>query len=274
MQSAMSWRHNADVETLLITDAGGVRTITLNRPDSLNAVTEQMTTELQSALKDVLKTKTVRCIVLTGAGRAFCAGQDVKSLREQSDRGTPMDFAADLRRRYNPVILRLRSLEIPVVAAINGVAAGAGWSLALAADIRIASDKASFVAAFSKIGLIPDSGMTWMLPRLVGLSRALEIAWLSDPVTPDRALGMGLVNQVVPHETLMDETNKIAARLAAGATRGFGFTKRAMNAAYANDLEPQLEYEAQLQAAASQTRDHHEGVQAFLNRREAQFQGE
>ena len=262
------------MDTLLITDDGGVRSITLNRPDALNAVTEQMTAELQSALKEVAKTRSVRCLVLTGAGRAFCAGQDVKSLREQAERGTPMDFAGDLRRRYNPVIQRLRSLEIPVLAAVNGVAAGAGWSLALAADLRIASSKATFVAAFSKIGLIPDSGMTWILPRLVGVSRALEIAWLSDPIPADRAAAWGLVNQVVEPEQLAEATAALAKRLAAGATRGFGLTKRAINLALVNELDAQLEYEAQLQAAASRSRDHAEGVQAFLNRREPQFSGE
>lgn len=185
-----------------------------------------------------------------------------------------MDFAGDLRRRYNPVIQRLRSLEIPVLAAVNGVAAGAGWSLALAADLRIASSKATFVAAFSKIGLIPDSGMTWILPRLVGVSRALEIAWLSDPIPADRAAAWGLVNQVVEPEQLAEATAALAKRLAAGATRGFGLTKRAINLALVNELDAQLEYEAQLQAAASRSRDHAEGVQAFLNRREPQFSGE
>lgn len=262
------------METLLVQDDAGVRTVTLNRPDALNAVTEQMTAELQTVLKQTARDRSVRCLVLTGAGRAFCAGQDVKSLQSQADAGARLDFAAALRQRYNPVIQRLRTLEIPVIASVNGVAAGAGWSLALACDLRIASDRAKFVAAFSKIGLIPDSGMTFLLPRLVGVSRALEIAWLSDLLSAEQALNLGLVNRVVPQDQLADETQALAARLAASATRGLGLTKRAMNAAFDHDLAGQLEYEAQLQGVAGGTRDHAEGVQAFLLKRPAKFTGE
>lgn len=262
------------METLLIENDAGVRTITLNRADALNAVTEQMTSELQAALKDTGRDRSVRCLVLTGAGRAFCAGQDVKSLRDRAKNATPTEFTAELRRRYNPVVQKLQSLEIPVVASINGVAAGAGWSLALACDLRLASDKATFVSAFSKIGLIPDSGMTYTLPRLVGPARALEIAWLSDPIPVQQALAWGLVNQVVPHDKLVEATADWARRLASSATRCLAMTKRAMAASFTNALAEQLEYEAQLQGAAGQTRDHEEGVQAFLEKRPAAFRGE
>jgi 2-(1,2-epoxy-1,2-dihydrophenyl)acetyl-CoA isomerase len=262
------------METLLIHDQDGVRTITLNRPESLNAVTERMTAELAAALKDAGRDRSVRCLVLTGAGRAFCVGQDVKSLRQQADAGVPMDFAAALRQRYNPVVSRLYGLEIPTVAGLNGVAAGAGWSLALACDLRVAADTATFVSAFTKIGLLPDSGMTQTLPRLVGMARALEVAWLSDPIPAAQALAWGLVNQVVPADQVAAATATLAARLAQSATRGLAMTKRAFRASFDHTLEEQLEYEAQLQGAAGQTSDHREGVQAFLNKRAPQFTGE
>lgn len=263
------------MNTLLIHDDDqGIRTITLNRPEALNAVTEEMTTELSAALKEAAKTKSVRCLVLTGAGRAFCVGQDLKTLRDSAEKGTPMDFAAALRQRYNPIIERLADMPMPVLASVNGVAAGAGWSLALAADLRIASDKASFVSAFSKIGLIPDSGMTQTLTRLVGPSRALEIAWLSDGMSAEHARQWGLVNQVVEDARLGEATTELARRLAASATKALVMTRRAVRAALGNDLPAQLEYEAQLQGAAGATRDHQEGVAAFLGKRAAVFTGE
>lgn len=262
------------METILVTHDAGIRTITLNRPDRYNAVTEQMTTELQSALKDAGKDKSVRCLVLTGAGKAFCSGQDVGVMKERLEKGEPMDFAAALRRRYNPIVQALRTIEVPVIASVNGVAAGAGWSLALACDLRIASDKASFVGAFSKIGVIPDSGMTWLLPRLVGFAKALEIAWIGEPIPAAQALTLGLVHRVVEAEKLSEATNVLARQLADGPTKGLGLTKRALNAAYDNDLLQQLEYEAQLQGVAGHTKDHTEGVQAFLAKRAPNFTGE
>jgi len=261
------------METIQVTDAAGVRTITLNRPESLNAVNEAMTSELASALKDAGRDASVRCLVLTGSGRAFCVGQDVKSLKTQAAAGTPMDFAAALRRRYNPVVQRLMSLEIPTIAGINGVAAGAGWSLALACDLRVAVDSASFVSAFSKIGLLPDSGMTMTLPRLVGYSRALEIIWLSDPITAAQAQSLGLVNQVVEQAKFGEILTALATRLGASATRGLAMAKRAVGASFYNDPDAQLEYEAQLQGAAGQTSDHGEGVAAFLEKRAPRFTG-
>ncbi len=258
-------------ETIATNDQDGVRTITLNRPDDLNAIDDRVTSELQKELKGVARDRSVRCLVLTGAGRAFCAGQDLKAA-SAGDR--PMDFAAALRRRYNPVIVGLRGLEIPTIASINGVAAGAGWSLALACDLRIASAKAKFVPAFGGIGLVPDSGMTFTLPRLVGWSKALEIAWLGDAISAESALESGLVNRVVEPNELATATWDWAERLAKGPTRGMGLTKRAINASFSNDLAAQLEYEAHMQGIAGRTKDYGEGVQAFIEKRPAEFIGE
>jgi 2-(1,2-epoxy-1,2-dihydrophenyl)acetyl-CoA isomerase len=262
------------METILVTDDAGVRTITLNRPDAMNAATEQMLSELNGTLKDTAKDKSVRCLVLTATGRAFCVGQDIGLMKSKFETGETMDFATLLRKGYNAIIEKMNDLEIPVIASINGVAAGAGWSLALAADMRIASDKAAFVAAFSKIGVIPDSGFTQTLPRLVGLARALEIVWMNDKISAEQALAWGLVNKVVPADQLAATTIEMAAQLAQCATRALGMTKRAMIAAFENDLAAQLELEAQLQAAAGATRDHREGVAAFLEKRAPVFTGE
>lgn len=258
-------------ETLQSATDGGVRTITLNRPDDLNSIDDRVTKELQTELRAIAKDRTVRCLVLTGAGRGFCAGQDLKSVTERKG---PFDFTEALRKRYNPVIAALKSLEIPTLASINGVAAGAGWSLALACDLRIASTKAKFVSAFSKIGLVPDSGMTWTLPRLVGLSKALEIAWIGDPISAETALQLGLVNRLAEPEELSKVTTEWATSLARSATKGLGLTKRAMYAALGNDLDAQLEYEAQLQGVAGKTKDYAEGVKAFIEKRPAEFTGE
>src|SRR5579883_1056005 len=188
-------------ETLLIDDAQGVRTITMNRPESLNALNEALKAELADALKAAERDDTVRCLVLTGAGRAFCSGADLKEASAQQK-----SYGESLRRAYNPIILRLRTIEKPVIAAVNGVAAGAGCSLALACDLRVASDKASFIEAFVKVGLVPDSGATYLLPRMVGLSKALEMAMTGDPLDAGTALSLGLASRVVPGEELMAAT--------------------------------------------------------------------
>lgn len=258
-------------ETILASSQAGVRTITLNRPEDLNAIDDRVTSELQAELKNVARDRSVRCLVLTGAGRAFCSGQDLKSVTKREG---PFDFAEALRRRYNPIVSGLRTLTIPTLASVNGVAAGAGWSLALACDLRIASKQAKFVSAFSKIGLLPDSGMTWVLPRLVGLARALEIAWMSDPIPAETALQWGLVNRLTEPDQLAAATAEWAAALSRSATRGLMLTKRAMLAGLASDLEGQLETEALLQGVAGNTKDYAEGVKAFIEKRTPEFKGE
>jgi 2-(1,2-epoxy-1,2-dihydrophenyl)acetyl-CoA isomerase len=248
----------------------GVATITLNRPDALNALTVPMKRALLDAFRAVERDAAVRAVILTGAGRAFCAGQDLRERLEPD--AAPL--GVEVRERYNPIIRAMRALPKPIVAAINGVAAGAGASLAMAADIRIAADTASFALAFGRVGLVPDSGATWLLPRLVGVTRAAELALLGDPVPAADAVRLGLVGRVVPAAELATEASAIAARLAAGAPRAMALTKRALNAAWDHDLDAALEYEAHLQDTAGRTKDHAEGLAAFMEKRPPRFTGE
>lgn len=256
-------------EMILTALEGGVLTITLNRPEVLNAVNEQLSTELGEALRFAERTAEVRAVILTGAGRGFCSGQDLRDRAVEE----PVAYGDSVRQRYNPIVLKLRTIEKPIIAAVNGVAAGAGCNLALAADLRIASDRASFIEVFSRIGLIPDSGGTFFLPRLIGLGKATELAFTADPVDATEALHLGLVNRVVPHEELMSATLELARRFAEGPTRGFGLTKRGFNMGLALSLEATLEYEAHLQTIAGRTADHHEGVAAFVEKRRPRFEG-
>ena len=256
-------------ETVLTAFEDGVLTITLNRPDVLNAINEQLTADLAEATRLAERTPEVRCLVLTGAGRGFCSGQD---LRDRAGAGDA-SYGDSLRRRYNPIILRMRTMEKPVIAAVNGVAAGAGCNLALAADLRIASDRASFIEVFSRVGLIPDSGGTFTLPRLVGLAKAMELAYTGDSIDAAEALRLGLVNRMVPHDALAAASADLARRLAEGPTRGFGLTKRAFNYALNASLDAALEYEAHMQDLAGRTADHREGVAAFLGKRRPRFEG-
>ena len=247
-----------------------VATVTLNRPDALNSLTVPMKQELLAAFRHVERDASVRAVILTGAGRAFCAGQDLKE-RLQPD-AAPL--GVELRERYNPIIRAMRSLPKPIIGAINGVAAGAGASLAMACDIRIAADTASFALAFGRVGLVPDSGATWFLPRLVGATRAAEIALLGDPVSAADAERIGLVGRVVAAAELATEARAVAARLAAGAPRAIALTKRALDTAWGRDLDAALAYEAHLQDMAGRTTDHQEGMAAFLEKRPPSFSGE
>lgn len=247
-----------------------VATLTLDRPDALNALTIRLKHELLTALRVADRDREVRAIVITGAGRAFCAGQD---LGERSQPGAP-SLGEELRERYNPLIRALRASSKPIVASVNGVAAGAGVSLALGCDLRIASDAASFVLAFGRIGLVPDSGATWFLPRLVGSARAAEIALLGDPLSADDAARVGLVTRVVAAGSLADESAAVARRLAALAPRAVALTKRALERAWIVSLDEQLEYEAYLQQLAGATADHAEGLAAFAQKRPPRFRGE
>jgi 2-(1,2-epoxy-1,2-dihydrophenyl)acetyl-CoA isomerase len=257
-------------DTVLRNVADGVLTLTLNRPDALNAFTIEMKEELLAALKDAGRDKTVRVVILTGAGRAFSAGQDLKERQAPGVVG----LGTELRLRYNPIILAMRRLEKPIIGAINGVAAGAGISIALACDIVIAAENATFIEAFSRVGLVPDTGSTWFLPRLVGPARAAEMMFTGDPVDAATAERIGLINRVVPADRLMDETHALAARLAKSAPIALALAKRALNRALESSLEEALEFEAQLQSIAGRSADHAEGVAAFVEKRPARFNGE
>jgi 2-(1,2-epoxy-1,2-dihydrophenyl)acetyl-CoA isomerase len=255
-------------ETLLYGKQSGVATITLNRPQALNAFNEQMNRELFDALKDADRDGETRSIVITGSGRAFCAGQDLKA-RTRDQRGS---LGASLREKYNPIILQIRRTEKIVIAAVNGVAAGAGCNLALSCDLRLASEDAKFIEAFVRVGLGPDCGGSFFLPRLVGLGKAMELLLLGEPIEAREALTLGLVTQVAPAGELAEATRKIAERLARGP-RSVGLIKRAVNRTLLPELESQLEYEACLQEIAGRSADYEEGVRAFLEKRSAVFTG-
>jgi 2-(1,2-epoxy-1,2-dihydrophenyl)acetyl-CoA isomerase len=258
-----------DYETILYTLDEGVLTITLNRPDVLNAFNRKMTDEIQDALKKAERDSAVRCIVFTGAGRAFSSGEDLKARTAEGN----SDFGSTLRDRYNPIVLKMRNIEKPVLGSINGVAAGAGCSLALACDMRIASEKARFIEVFVRVGLVPDSGSSFFLPRLVGLGKALEMAFLGDEVGAEDALRLGLVNRVVPPDELETATHELALRLAKGPTKAIGLAKRAINRALHMDLEQILDYEVYAQETAGASADHREGLAAFAEKRPPNFAG-
>jgi 2-(1,2-epoxy-1,2-dihydrophenyl)acetyl-CoA isomerase len=263
-----------DYQTVKTEAVHGVLWITLNRPEKLNAFNEQMGADLLEAIKEAEKSQEVRCLVLTGEGRAFSVGEDLGSNMELYQSGKPIHLGEVLKRKYNPIVQRLRKIEKPVVAAVNGVTAGAGLGLALACDVRAASDKASFHEAFIKVGLAPDSGTSFWLTRILGLGRAMEVGLLGEPITASKALGMGLVNWVFPEDGFRAEVTKIAERLANGPTRAMGLTKRALNRAVVVDLDSSLEYEMYLQDIAGRTRDHVEGVKSFFEKREPSFTGQ
>jgi 2-(1,2-epoxy-1,2-dihydrophenyl)acetyl-CoA isomerase len=247
----------------------GVGRITLNRPDVLNSFNMPMAKELQQALDDCANDKMVRSVLLTGAGRAFCAGQDLAAAIAPG-----ADIKVIVREQYNPIILKIRNIEKPVVCAVNGVAAGAGANIAFACDIVLSATSASYIQSFSKIGLVPDSAGTFFLPRLIGLQRATALTMLADKITAQQALEFGLIYKVFPDDTLMAEALKMAENLAQMPTKGLGLTKRLLNASLNNTLEQQLDLEGELQAEAAKTYDNAEGVKAFLEKRKPEFKGE
>ncbi len=249
--------------------AGNYAKITLNRPEVLNSFNGAMAAEMQQALDECAVNKAIRSVLITGAGRAFCAGQDLASVTEKN-----FNLQDTVKKCYNPIILKIRLLEKPVICAVNGVAAGAGANIALACDIVIAGSSASFIQAFSKIGLIPDSGGTFFLPRLIGWQRASALIMMGDKVTAEQALQMGMIYKVFADEQLAGESEKIAAHLAAMPTRGLWLTKQLLNNSMHSDLNTQLYMEEQLQGEAGNTADYREGIDAFLNKRKPLFKGE
>jgi 2-(1,2-epoxy-1,2-dihydrophenyl)acetyl-CoA isomerase len=257
-------------ETILYETQAGVATITLNRPDSLNAFNDQMIAECRDAFKQAGRDPGVRCIVITGNGRAFSSGQDLKDVRSREGE---FSIGEHLRHGYNKLVSQMIALEKPIVAGVNGIAAGAGCGVALAADLRIASEKASFMLAFSRVGLIPDSGSTWTLPRLIGYSRAYEMAITADRIPAEKALSWGMVNEVVPAEQLLEVVAAWAGTLATGPTLAYGLTKRAMRRADGQTLDEALAYESHIQEIAGRSQDSKEGVQAFIDKREPEFKG-
>ena len=250
---------------------GGVATITLDRPDALNALTVEMKLALLEAVEKAAADAAVRAVVLTGAGRGFCVGQD---LREHADGLAAGDTKlATVSEHYNPIVLALTSLQKPVVAAVNGMAAGAGASLAFACDFRLAADNAAFLMAFARVGLGPDTGASWTLQRLVGYGRAMAMLMLAEPVTAQQALDMGLVNGVVAAEDLAAAAAELAGKLAAGPTVAYAGIKRALAVAATSDLETALATEAEVQARCGQTDDHRNATEAFLAKQPVTFTG-
>jgi 2-(1,2-epoxy-1,2-dihydrophenyl)acetyl-CoA isomerase len=249
-----------------------VLTITLNRPDVLNSFNLEMSHQLREALDFARAEKAIRAVVLTGAGRGFCAGQDLSVV--QMDGDAKLDLGAIVRQTYNPIITAIRKLDMPVICAVNGVAAGAGANLAIACDIVIASESASFIQSFSRIGLIPDTAGTFFLPRAIGLPMAMALMMTGEKISAQRAAELGMIYRVVPADQLESEAAKLASMLAQMPTKGLALTKRALTASLSNDLDAQLEIEEQLQREAGDTYDFIEGVAAFREKRAPVFRGE
>ena len=252
--------------------SAGVAEIALNRPDKLNCFTGEMHTELRDALASIETETAVRCVLLTGRGRGFCAGQDLRDRAATSDAGPP-DLGESLQRNYNPLIRTLTNMPRPVIAAVNGVAAGAGANIALACDIVLAAQSASFVQAFCRLGLVPDSGGSWLLPRLVGRARAMGLAMLGDKLSAQQAAAWGLIWQCLPDDELLPRARELATHLATQPTAGLAKIKRAINAASDNSLDEQLDLERDLQSEAGRSADYREGVEAFAQKREPRFVG-
>lgn len=258
------------MESILFELDGNVAKITLNRSQVYNSFNREMALALQARLDECKENAAVRAIYITGAGKAFCAGQDLQEVVAEDG----PSLSTILSEHYNPIIERLRNIEKPIVAAVNGVAAGAGANIALACDITVASSVASFIQAFSKIGLIPDSGGTYYLPRLIGRQKATALMMLGDKVSAQEAEDIGMIFKAIPEAEFATESWKLAVRLSQMPTVGLGLTKRALNLSTTNDLSRQLAIEDQLQSTAGQTYDYKEGVQAFLEKRKAVFKGE
>lgn len=260
-----------DFETILLEIGTGVARLTLNRPDRLNSFTVQMHDEISRGLEAVSKSD-ARVVVLTGAGRGFCAGQDLGD-RAVAPGGDGVDLGESLEKRYNPLIRRLASLEMPVICAVNGVAAGAGANIALACDIVIAARSAKFIQSFANIGLIPDSGGTWTLPRLAGQARAMGLALTGEPLTAERAEAWGMIWKCVDDDKLQSEADALAAKFSSAPTRGLAETKKLIRESGARSLAEQLDRERDAQRMLGRTQDYKEGVSAFMEKRTPKFTG-
>jgi 2-(1,2-epoxy-1,2-dihydrophenyl)acetyl-CoA isomerase len=260
-------------QALRLERAGALAVITLDRPDVLNAFDESLTAALASAVDDVAKDTGVRAVVITGAGRAFSAGQDLRDRLAMVEAGKDLHLGDELRRRYHPVIASIRTMRKPVIAAINGVVAGAGLGIAVACDVRVVAASASFRAAWGRVGLVPDAGSAYFLPRLVGWGRAMDMILTGEAVGADEALRIGLATRVWPDADFAHEWRAYAMALASGATEAFALTKEGLNASWHHDLGSFLDVEAGLQDRAGRTRDYAEGVKAFAAKRRAEFEG-
>ena len=243
--------------------------IKMNRPDVLNSFNREMALEMQSALDDANADENIRCILIKGEGRAFCAGQDLEEAISDND----LDIKTIVNEHYNPIIKKIREIEKPVIAMVNGVAAGAGANIALACDIVFASNKASFIQAFSQIGLIPDSGGTYFLPRLIGMAKATALMFTAEKLSAEEAEQIGLIYKCIPAEDLESKTLAFAEKIAKMPTKGLGLTKRCLNSSMDNTLDEQLKFEEEMQAIAGSTHDYKEGVNAFLQKRNPNFLG-
>jgi 2-(1,2-epoxy-1,2-dihydrophenyl)acetyl-CoA isomerase len=257
------------MSTIIVTKENGVAFIWLNRPEKYNSFNREMALALQEALLNCATDDSIRCVWLSGIGKGFCSGQDLGEVPD----ATQIDFEKFVSEHYNPIILAIRNLDKPVIAAVNGVAAGAGANLALACDIVLAAESASFIQAFSKIGLIPDSGGTFFLPRLIGMQRAAALMMTADKVSAQEAVSMGMAYKYFADADFEAESKKIAFQLAQMPTRGLALTKKLLNESFGNDLKAQLNREMELQVEAGNTFDFKEGVQAFMQKRKPQFTG-
>lgn len=257
--------------TILLDISDGLAVLTFNRPDRLNSFTTEMFKELKVALKKITPEQGVRCLIITGSGRGFCAGQDLNERAET--KGSTPDLSASLEKNYNPIIRKISQLEVPVLCAVNGVAAGAGSSIALACDIVFAARSASFVQAFCKIGLIPDSGGTWLLTHHLGRARALGLSLLGDKLPAEKAEEWGLIWKCIDDDKLLEEVIAVGKQLATQPTKGLNLIKRAIGESFTNSFSEQLDLERDLQGIAGQTNDYQEGVAAFLDKRKPIFSG-
>ena len=260
-------------ETILVEKKDQITRVTLNRPAALNSFNDKMGEEFYTALKEAERDEGTRCLIITGAGRAFSAGEDVSGLKERYGGDSRPSLGDHLRKKYHPMILRIRNMEKPVIARINGIAAGSGASIALACDIRIASEEAGLKQAFIGVGLVPDSGSSYFLTRTLGPGRALELIMTGRTVGAKEAENLGLVNQTVPGTELDNVVNSVAEKLANGPTKALGLSKRVVNQVSRLELPDALEYEAQNQEIAGKTKDHLEAVRAFLEKRQPKFSG-